>query len=130
VGTVAAAGAASLSSHALNLRATAVLSKAASQEVTGGSVVGALSGPVLANSRGELVISGIITGTFENPKFEPDMQQFSLMRLKGIMPTSDNPFGVLGTLLGRDNKNETKQPTQNPLKGINKFFGKIPGGKK
>jgi hypothetical protein len=135
VGNVAAAGAASLSSHALNLRATAVLSKAASQEVVGGSVVGALSGPVLANSRGELVISGIITGTFENPKFEPDMQQFSLMRLKGIVPTSDNPFGVLGTLFGQhDNQNETTQPAQNPLKGINKginkFFGKIPGGKK
>jgi hypothetical protein len=130
VGNVAAAGAANLSSHALNLRATAVLSKAASQEVGGGSVVGVLSRPVLANSRGELVISGIIIGTFENPKFEPDMQQFALMRLKGIVPTSDNPFGVLGTLLGRDNQNETKQPAQNPLKGINKFFGKIPGGKK
>jgi hypothetical protein len=58
------------------------------------------------------------------------MQQFALMRLKGIVPTSDNPFGVLGTLLGRDNQNETKQPAQNPFKGINKFFGKIPGAKK
>jgi uncharacterized protein involved in outer membrane biogenesis len=129
VGNVAAAGAANLSSHALNLRATAVLSKAASQEVGGGPVIGTLSRPVLANSRGELVISGIITGTFENPKFEPDMQQFTLMRLKGIVPTSDNPFGALGALLGHDNQNETKKPAQNPSKGINKFFGKILGGK-
>jgi len=131
VGDIAAAGRANLSSHALNLRATAVLSKAASQEVGRGSVVGALSSPVLANSRGELVIPGFITGTFENPKFQPDMEQFRLMRLKGIVPTSDNPFGVLGPLLGQhDNQNETKQPSQNPFKGINKFFGKIPGGNK
>jgi hypothetical protein len=33
-------------------------------------------------------------------------------------------------LLGRDNQNETKQPAQNPLKVINKLFGKIPGAKK
>jgi hypothetical protein len=60
-----------------------------------------------------------------------DTEQFTLMRLKGIVPTSDNPFGVLGPLLGQhNNQNETKQPSQNPFKGINKFFGKIPGGNK
>jgi hypothetical protein len=52
------------------------------------------------------------------------------MQLKGIVPTSDNPFGVLGTLFGHGKKNETQPPSQNPLKGINKFFDKIPGGKK
>ena len=94
--------------------------------------------PMLTNSRGELVIPGLITGTFENPKFEPDMDQLGLMRLKGIVPTSDNPFGVLGPLLGQhNNQNETKQPSQNPFKGINKFgtfqipvdsFDETPGG--
>jgi hypothetical protein len=129
IGNVAAAGTANLSNHALNLRATAVLTKAASQEAGGSSVLNALK-PVMENSHGELVIPGIITGTFENPKFEPDMDQFSLMQLKGIVPTSDNPFGVLGTLFGHGKKNETQPPSQNPLKGINKFFDKIPGGKK
>jgi uncharacterized protein involved in outer membrane biogenesis len=130
VGNVGAAGTANLSSHALNLRATDVLSKAASRELGGVSVVGALS-LVLANSRGELVIPGIITGTFENPKFKPDTEQFTLMRLKGIVPTSDNPFGILGPLLGQhNNQSETKQPSQNPFKGSKKFFGKIPGGNK
>jgi AsmA protein len=129
VGNVAAAGAAYLSSHALNLRATAVLSKATSQELGGGSVVGALS-PVLANSRGELVITGIITGTFENPKFAPDMEQFTLMRLKGIVPTSDNPFGLLGALFGHDNQKETKPPAQNPFQDVDRILGKILGGKK
>jgi len=84
------------------------------------------------------VIPGIITGTFENPKFKPDTEQFTLMRLKGIVPTSDNPFGVLGPLLGQhNNQNETKQPSQNLFKGINKFgtfqipvdsFDETPGG--
>lgn len=89
-------------------------------------MVGALK-PVLENSHGELVIPGMITGTFENPKFEPDMQQFSLMKLKGIVPTSDNPFGVLGTLLRKDNENETKPYVPNPAQGAEKFLGKILG---
>jgi uncharacterized protein involved in outer membrane biogenesis len=128
VANVAAAGTTNLSTHALNLRATAVLSKAASKEVES-SVAGPL-GPVLANNGGELVVPALITGTLENPKFEPDMQQLSLMKLKGIVPTSDNPFGVLGTLFGHDKQNETKQPFQSPLKGIDKIFGNIPGVKK
>jgi hypothetical protein len=128
VGNVAAAGTANLSSQVLNLRATAVLSKAASKEAGGSSLVGALT-PVIENSHGELVIPGLITGTFGNPKFEPDMQQFSLMKLKGIVPTSDNPFGVLGTLFGHDNQNETKPHARNPSQGAEKFLGKILGKK-
>ena len=76
------------------------------------------------------MVPALITGTLENPKFEPDMQQFSLMKIKGILPTSDNPFGVLGTLFGHDKQTGTKQPFQSPLKGIDKIFGMIPGGKK
>jgi len=126
VGNVAAAGTANLSSQALNLRATAVLSKAASKEAGGSSLAGTLK-PVLENSHGELVIPGLITGTFEKPRFEPDMQQFTVMKLKGIVPTSDNPFGVLGTLLGHNNKNETKPYAKNPAQGAEKFLGKILG---
>jgi AsmA protein len=128
VGNVAAAGTANLRSQALNLRATAVLSKAASKEAGGSSLVGALK-PVIENSHGELVIPGLITGTFGNPKFEPDMQQFSLMKLKGVVPTSDNPFGVLGSLFGQGNQNETKPHAQNPSQGVEKFLGKILGKK-
>jgi hypothetical protein len=52
------------------------------------------------------------------------------MRLKGIVPTSDNPFGVLGTLFGIDNQKEAKQPSQNPVQGVDKFLGRILGGMK
>jgi hypothetical protein len=130
MGNVASAGTADLSSHALHLRATAVLSTAAVQEVGGGSIVGTVK-TALANNRGELVIPGIITGTFEHPKFEPDMQQVALMQMKGLVPTSDNPFGVLGNLLGHGNQNETRQkPVQNPVQGVGKVLGKFLGGKK
>jgi uncharacterized protein involved in outer membrane biogenesis len=127
VGNVGAAGTANLNSHTLNLRATAVLSKAASKEAGGSSLAGALK-PVLENRNGELVIPGMITGTFEQPKFEPDMQQLDAMRLKGILPTSDNPFGVLGTLFGHDNQNGAKTPASNPFQGPEKFLGRILGG--
>jgi uncharacterized protein involved in outer membrane biogenesis len=132
VGNVAAAGTANLSSHALNFRATAVLSKAASKEAGGSSLVGTLK-PVIENSHGELVIPGLITGTFEKPRFEPDMQQFTMMKLKGIVPTSDNPFGVLGTVLGHDNRNQnpqTKPPAENPIQAPENFLNKMFGGKK
>jgi hypothetical protein len=129
MGNVAAAGTANLSNHALNLRATAVLSTAAVQEVGGASIVGTVK-TALANNRGELVIPGIITGTFDHPKFEPDMQQLTLMQLKGITPTSDNPFGVLGHLLGPAGHGETRQPVQSLVPGIDKLLGKFLGGKK
>jgi uncharacterized protein involved in outer membrane biogenesis len=125
IGNAAAAGSADLSSHTLNLRATVVLSKAVSQEV-GGPLVGM----VLANNRGELVVPGIITGTFESPKFAPDKQQFSLMKLKGIIPTSDNPFGLLGTLFGQNDRKERSQPEQHRSKGIEGVFDKFLGGNK
>jgi len=48
---------------------------------------------------------------------------------KGIVPTSDNPFGVLGTLFGQGSQKETKQPSLNPFKGIDKILGKIGGDK-
>ena len=52
------------------------------------------------------------------------------MRLKGIVPTSDNPFGVLGALFGHGNQKETKPPAQNPSQGVDRILGKILGGKK
>jgi hypothetical protein len=58
------------------------------------------------------------------------MQQFTVMKLKGVVPTSDNPFGVLGTLLGHDNRKESKQPEQHRSKGIDQVLGKFLGGKK
>jgi uncharacterized protein involved in outer membrane biogenesis len=120
MGTVAANGTTNLESKALNFRAIAVLSKAASDKVGGkslsGHMVGGYMRTTMSNKQGELVIPGTVTGTFENPKFNPDAEQLARMRMKGIIPSSDNPAGALGYVPGS--------------KGIEKTLGGILRGRK
>ncbi len=40
----------------------------------------------------------LVTGTFSNPKFAPDIQQIAQMKVKGLVPNFDNPASVTGTL--------------------------------
>jgi hypothetical protein len=129
IGNVAAAGLINLQSETLNLRATAVLTKAASKQAMGSGPAGIMAAIVM-NPRGELVVPGIITGTFDNPKFQPDKEQLALARLRGIFPTADNPAGLIGTLLGvgHDNSGESG-PSLNPAKGIKNVFGRVFGKK-
>jgi AsmA protein len=99
IGNVGAVGTANLASQTLNLQLTAVLSKAFSQQM-GSAGVGSFMNAALANSQGELVIPAIVTGTFQNPRFAPDVQKIAQMRMKGLMPTSDNPLGAASSILG------------------------------
>jgi AsmA protein len=121
IGNVGAVGTANLASQALNLNVTAVLNKAFSQQVGGGNLTAAL-----ANPQGEIVVPAIVTGTLQNPKFSPDVEKLAKMRLKGLMPTSDNPLGgaagILGGLSGQPATKGT-QP-QNPADQIIGLFGK------
>ena len=131
IGTVAATGTANLADQTLNLHATAVLNKTASQQVGGASIGGFLQ-TALANNQGELVIPAIITGTFDKPKFSPDMHQVAQMKLKGLLPNSSNPAGavsgLLGGLLGQKSGSQTNQqttqPQQNPVQDLINIFGK------
>jgi AsmA protein len=134
IGTVAAAGTSNLADQTLNLRATAVLSKAFSQQVGGASIGGFLQ-TALANNQGELVIPAIITGTFDKPRFAPDLHQVAQMKLKGLLPNSSNPAaavsGLLGGLLGQKNagqgqqqSGQQQQPQQNPVQDLINIFGK------
>jgi uncharacterized protein involved in outer membrane biogenesis len=125
IGNVGAVGTASLPTQTLNLNVTAVLNKAVSQQL-GGSVNLASS---LANPQGEIVVPAIVTGTFQNPHFAPDVQKLAQMKLKGLMPTADNPLGgaggMLGGLLGQQQPAAQKgQPQQNPVNQIMDIFGK------
>jgi hypothetical protein len=52
----------------------------------------------LANNQGQLVIPALVTGTFSNPRFAPDIQQLTQMKLKGLIPNLDNPASFAGTL--------------------------------
>jgi len=131
IGSVGAVGAANLVSQTLNMNATAVLTKTFSQQA-GGSGIGGFMNTALANNQGEIVIPAIVTGTFQNPRFAPDVQKIAQMRLKGLLPTSGNPLsggaaGVLGNLLGGQKANtpgqsNTQQP--NPVNQLMDLFGK------
>jgi AsmA protein len=130
IGIIGLAGTASLVTQALNMHATAVISQAVSQKV-GGQSVGGFMKTALANNNGELVIPALITGTFSNPKFEPDVQQLAQMKLKGLIPDINNPASVAGkvqNLLGgpKNPAGDTQQQAQqpNPVQQIMGLFGK------
>jgi uncharacterized protein involved in outer membrane biogenesis len=97
MGNIGLVGTASLVSQAVNMHATAVISQAVSQKV-GGQSVGGFMKTALANNQGELVIPALVTGTFSNPKFEPDVQQMAQMKLKGLIPNISNPASVANTV--------------------------------
>jgi uncharacterized protein involved in outer membrane biogenesis len=128
VGNVGAAGTANLVTQALDLRVNAVLSKAFSQQVGGTGIAGYMN-TALANNEGELVIPVIVSGTFEHPRFAPDMQKVAQMKLKGLVPNFNNPSagmaGLLGGLAGQKGGNQTQQEQQqaNPVQQIMDLFG-------
>jgi AsmA protein len=132
IGNVAAVGTANLVDQSLNMRVTAVLSQAASQKV-GGNSVGGYMQTALANNQGELVVPALVTGTFSNPRFAPDVQQIAQMKLKGLVPNLQNPGSLAGALQGllgqKGNAAGTQaqppqQQQQNPLDQVLGIFGK------
>ena len=144
-GTIAATGTASLANQELNMRATAVLSKASSQQV-GGSSIGGMMTTAMANNNGEIVIPVIVTGTISSPKVEPDLNAMAQMRMKGLLPSFSNPgqltqgvlagvhggpSSVLNTLTGKStpgaaSSNQQQQngnAVQNAIGGLGGLFG-------
>src|ERR1700685_3091247 len=125
IGNVGATGTANLASQTLNMQLTAVLSKAFTQQAGGTGVAGFMT-TALANNQGELVIPAIVTGTFQNPKFVPDVQKMAQMKLKGLIPNGDNPLGaassILGGLTGQKGQPAAGQQ-QNPASQIMGLFG-------
>jgi len=64
----------------------------------------------LANEQGELVMPVILTGTLQHPRFAPDIQMFAQMKLRNMVPSSQNPRAlenILGELF-RKPKTEPK----------------------
>lgn len=109
--TVLGEGAANLADQALNMRVTAILSKARSQEV-GGQGIGGFMMTALADQNGQLVIPVIVNGTFSSPRFSPDLQRIAEMKMQ---QTISNPIGTAGGILGailggRTNRQQTAQP--------------------
>ena len=133
VANVGITGTANLVSQALNLDVTAVLSKGFSQQI-GGIGIGGYMNTALANNQGEMVIPAMVTGTFQHPVFAPNVQKIAQMRLKGLVPSADNPLGgasgILGNFLGQKNANPNQgqppnsQQQSNPVDQILNIFGK------
>jgi AsmA protein len=132
-GKIALIGSANLADQSLNLKANAVLSKAASQSV-GGSQIGGFAKTALANNQGELVIPAVITGTFSNPKFAPDFQQAAQMKVKGMLPNFNNPASLTGTIqkltggipgiqAQQARSNQQPSQSQNPAQQLLGMFG-------
>ena len=125
IGNVGAVGTANLVSQALNMQLTAVLSKAFTQEIGG---AGGYMTTALANNQGELVVPATVTGTLQNPKIMPDVQKMAQMKLKGLIPSGDNPLGagssILGGLMGQKGQaGTTGQQQQNPVNQVLGLFG-------
>jgi hypothetical protein len=129
IGNVGATGTADLASQELNLAVNAVLTKAFSQQM-GGAGVGSFINSTLSNSQGKLFVPATVTGTFQNPIFMPDLQKMAQMRLKGLIPTGDNPLGgassLLGGIMGQKGQPAAKGQAQpaSPVNQIINLFGK------
>jgi len=102
-GTLAAQGMANLTDQSLNMHVTAVLTKATSEKV-GGTTIGGYMNTALENTKGELVVPVVVTGTFQKPQVAPDLKKVAEMKLQNIVPTGSNPAqataGILGQVLG------------------------------
>ena len=92
--TVAGTGSVNLPAQTLNLHLTTVLGQGLSQRV-GGAGIGGLMSTALSNGKGELVIPAVVTGTFDHPRFEPDLGAVAQMKLHNLLPSAANP-GALG----------------------------------
>ena len=115
-GTMAATGLVNLADQSLNLKVSAVLNKALSQQV-GGTQVGGFMNTALANNQGELVIPVLITGTFQHPQVAPDLQQIAQMKLQNLLPTSKNPGQLTNSILGKVLGGGSSSPTQGGATG-------------
>jgi uncharacterized protein involved in outer membrane biogenesis len=116
-GNIAADGAIDLAQQKLDLHLTAVLSEEYSQTV-GGTSIGGLLNTALANSKGELVIPVLVTGTFQDPQFAPDLEKVAQMKLQNLIPSAENPAalgkGILDQILRGKPEPPTEQPRENP----------------
>jgi hypothetical protein len=94
-GTLGGAGTLNLVDQSLSMKVTTVLAKAVSDQFAGNKIGGLLTS-ALQNSKGEIVIPSLVSGTAPKPIFAPDAQQLARMRTEGLIPTSKDPAALVG----------------------------------
>ena len=135
-GSIAVNGIVDLAHETLNLHLTAVLAQNYSQSV-GGTNIGGFLNTALANNKGELVIPVVVTGTFQQPQFAPDLQEVASMKLQKLLPGVENPAGLGNTIFGQILRNKPGQPPngqqqqeQQPSNPVNDLLNILQKGKK
>jgi AsmA protein len=125
-GSLSGKGSLNLVNESLDMHLNVVLSSGLSKAV-GGTGIGGFLNTALANNQGELVLPVIVTGSMAHPVFAPDVQAIAQMKINHLVPTANNPGGVLGTLLGAAGQKagQKSQPSgQNPLNSLFNALGK------
>ncbi len=111
--TLSGTGTMGLVDQSLKLRVMTVLGKELAQKNAGGQIGGLLTS-VLANQKGELVVPAIVTGTFAQPRFAPDLEQIAQLKVRGLLPTADNPAAFTSGVKGIVESFTKKPPGAKP----------------
>jgi uncharacterized protein involved in outer membrane biogenesis len=132
IATLAAGGNADLTTEALNLKLSAVFSKAFTDKIAS-TRAGGYMNVAFSNSNGELVLPAIMTGSFTQPRFSPDLKAVVELQKQKYIPTLDNPAGavtnVLNLLRGKNGPGDPQQPEGQKTSVINGLLDAL-GGKK
>ena len=103
LGTLTGEGSLGLVDQVIKLRLTTVLGGEAAAKAgwgAGSGRLGGLMGAVFSSPRGELVIPAIVTGTFSNPRFAPDVERAARLKVEGMGGLGE----AAGSLLDRFRK--------------------------
>lgn len=98
-GTLGGSGTLNLLDQSLSMKVTTVLAKAISDQFKGNQIGGLLTS-ALQNSKGEIVIPSLVSGTAPKPIFTPDAKQLARMRTEGLLPTAKDPAALVGGVGG------------------------------
>jgi AsmA protein len=134
-GSIAVKGVIDLAHESLNLHLTAVLAQNYSQSV-GGTNIGGFLNTALANPQGELVIPVVVTGTFQQPHFAPDLQAVANLKLQKLLPGLENPGGLENTIFGQILRSKPgappaqQQQQQEPSNPVNDLLNIFQKGKR
>lgn len=94
-GSLAAQGDIGLLDSSLKMKLTSILAKQISDQA-GGSQIGGYLTTALANSKGELIIPCLVSGTTAKPVFVPDAAEFARLKVQNLA----NPAGITSGIRG------------------------------
>src|SRR5262245_54128106 len=132
LGNLAASGSADLVAENLAMKVSAVFSKAFTEKISASRGGGVLN-VAFTNAAGELVLPALVSGSFQKPKFSPDLKAVAELQKQKYLPSLNNPAAAVGNILDAlKGKPKTdaeplagEKPAEkpNPVKGILDLLG-------